>query len=144
MGPPFENGGGSELDDCVRLLGIASMGPPFENGGGKLHEENLGDATALQWGRRSKTAEGTFARASGGSFRNALQWGRRSKTAEGQVVGSRLGGRQVRLQWGRRSKTAEGVRPADRDAIEGDTASMGPPFENGGGLTGGLPRPDRQ
>ncbi len=59
MGPPFENGGGSGQAVVADGLLRASMGPPFENGGGlyvpRLHKLFL---TSLQWGRRSKTAEG--------------------------------------------------------------------------------------
>ncbi len=40
--------------------------------------------------------------------------------------------RDCQLQWGRRSKTAEGARLPDLRATSRG-ASMGPPFENGGG-----------
>ncbi len=84
------------------------MGPPFENGGG-LRGRLLPRiaSSPLQWGRRSKTAEGTqnpickyrgLPASMGPPFENGggpppmsadspapakLQWGRRSKTAEG-------------------------------------------------------------
>ena len=61
MGPPFENGGGHSLGGGGREVESqpASMGPPFENGGG-LRSSDVGQPRdlELQWGRRSKTAEG--------------------------------------------------------------------------------------
>ena len=133
------------------------MGPPFENGGG----ETLGSAVAvvramLQWGRRSKTAEGPCASfppavATGASmgppFENGggRQAGRQEGRQEGRSAsmgppfengGGFFGKKTVEeveeLQWGRRSKTAEGAQAAF-DVAKAGIASMGPPFENGGG-----------
>ncbi len=85
----------------------ASMGPPFENGGG-LAPCRAGSArhARLQWGRRSKTAEGVdhafllwrhLLASMGPPFENG---------GGTSICSGRLGRR--RLQWGRRSKTAEG------------------------------------
>ena len=184
MGPPFENGGGFLACAVQDRDPLASMGPPFENGGGEQAKQATAEAEQLQWGRRSKTAEGWHAFASLQTRAMAsLQWGRRSKTAEGAIYVNEVedvyilasmgppfengGGHRIQcvaeskdpLQWGRRSKTAEGgmlIRTSVRDmrrlqwgrrskTAEGrasrgaagrvpGAASMGPPFENGGGM----------
>ena len=163
----------------ARSLG-ASMGPPFENGGGGPVRTVQPPSPLLQWGRRSKTAEGRGLCCDCG-VRRRLQWGRRSKTAEGRGLegrssvganasmgppfengggsGGAVSGRRfsqrlqwgrrskrrregvgsagsiflMPLQWGRRSKTAEGVPAKLIEHPESYSASMGPPFENGGG-----------
>ena len=110
----------------------------------------------LQWGRRSRAAEGVdpVARRDGGrhGFNGAaarwrrkdgvarlidaaaakLQWGRRSMAAEGAV--SQNCPRDLReLQWGRRSMAAEGPRQHLQRHSQ-DRASMGPPLDGGGRL----------
>ena len=86
MGPPFENGGGEAGPTGATGPTGASMGPPFENGGGQINlatDEVSTLVGLLQWGRRSKTAEGCGDGPSHEWPDGWLQWGRRSKTAEG-------------------------------------------------------------
>ncbi len=189
MGPPFENGGGSGA--CSHGLpgrGQASMGPPFENGGGPVGPtvQRHCALQALQWGRRSKTAEGQFNTwwipPLRSCFNGAAVRKRRRGLRGGCGVGAtrgmetRFNGAAVRkrrrvhlgdpgprgqsgfngaavrkrrrdhshtlgvtrshlvLQWGRRSKTAEGDHRPQGLIVLDSQASMGPPFENGGGV----------
>ncbi len=88
------------------------MGPPFETAEGvRPGEVRIGEP-GLQWGRRSKTAEGV---------------------RPGEV---RIG--EPGLQWGRRSKRRRASANEATQEDESVAASMGPPFENGGGIAEAL------
>ena len=107
MGPPFEDGGETPTTSRHGNPTGASMGPPFENGGEA----------------RAKVRAGPKKRASNGA---AVRKRRRAN----RVMATDS---NAELQWGRRSKTAEssgrGMGAGHRELA----ASMGPPFEDGGG-----------
>ena len=132
MGPPFENGGGCAAPSYVVIdYSEASMGPPFENGGGIRPTRYRPPVHALQWGRRSKTAEGSpkvdpnageiecFNGAAVRKRRRVPRWPTVAVSLHcfnGAAVRKRRRAPSTRayrdmvvaLQWGRRSKTAEG------------------------------------
>ena len=117
----------------LRVAG-ASMGPPFENGGGSIqHVVDTAIAFILQWGRRSKTAEGDAGGLRGGCHPrdgNPLQWGRRSKRRRVTSVIQALVANPASM--GPPFENGGGTTPHTRSNSKPSSASMGPPFENGG------------
>ena len=160
------------------------MGLKIGSGGGASSYTRMEGTATLQWGRRSKTAEGPIGARLTSVALTKLQWGRRSKTAEGprtvdtwvgtpgvtgfngaavrkrrrvrrksrsaRSASFRFNGaavrkrRRGRVQWGTERCTTSGFngaavrkrRRAARTSYLGwlQLASMGPPFENGGGF----------
>ena len=107
MGPPFENGGGTDLNRYGQdVLRTASMGPPFENGGGLPSE--------LEGSLRAGASMGPPFENGGGSTSINLS----------VIPTARFNGAAVR----KRRRAGHGYGRG-----LGLQASMGPPFENGGG-----------
>ncbi len=139
MGPPFENGGGLHRAAHEASQGQASMGPPFENGGGFRCTQVYSTRTpSASMGPPFENGGGIAELEKEDSI-YPLQWGRRSKTAEGQHD-LRLAAERLRASMGPPFENGGGSSATGASTLTTTLASMGPPFENGGGTAGILRR----